>query len=122
MNRETIAGIVTLVLTAQAAMIIALLSSVSRRRQSEARSNAILRALPDLMFVQTREGVYLDYSAKDTATLLVPPEQFLGRNMSEILPPALAVRFEAGFSRLVRDQGEEPVIIEYEVPIPSGEI
>ena len=32
-------------------------------RASEARSQAILRAVPDLMFLQSMDGVYLDYHA-----------------------------------------------------------
>ena len=32
-------------------------------RQTEERNSAIVTAIPDLMFVQTRDGVYLDYHA-----------------------------------------------------------
>ena len=87
MSREMIAGAVTLVVAAQAALIVALLVSRARRRESEARNNAFLRALPDLMFLLTREGVYLDYSAKDETALIVPPEQFLGKDMRDTIPP-----------------------------------
>jgi PAS domain S-box-containing protein len=55
--------------------------------ESEARNTSILKAIPDLMFLQHEDGTYLDYYAKDPNDLLVPPEQFLGRNMREILPP-----------------------------------
>jgi PAS domain S-box-containing protein len=120
MSRETIAGIVILIVAAQAALIVALLVSRARRRQSEARNNAILRALPDLMFVQTREGVYVDYSAKDESVLLAPPSYFLGKTMREILPLPLAEMFEERMPRLFA--GEEPVIVEYDVPVPSGEV
>jgi PAS domain S-box-containing protein len=119
MSRETIVGAVALLVAAQAGWIAALLVSRRRRRRTEARNNAILRALPDLMFVQTRDGVYVDYNAKDESLLLVPPSQFLGRNMREILPPPLTAKFEEKFRRLFA--GEEPVIVEYEVPLPSGQ-
>ncbi|HEY9225697.1 MAG TPA: PAS domain-containing protein, partial [Gemmatimonadaceae bacterium] len=105
---------------AQAALIAALLASRARRRQSEARNNAILRAIPDIVFVQSRDGVYLDYSAKDRSVLLVPPSRFLGKNMREILPPALAETFASSINRLF--EGQEPMIVEYDVPIPSGEL
>ena len=120
MSRETIAGIVILIVAAQAALIVALLVSRARRRQSEARNNAILRALPDLMFVQTRDGVYVDYSAKDESVLLAPPSHFLGRPMREILPLPLAEMFEERIAQLFT--GEEPVVVEYDVPVPSGEV
>ena len=119
MSRETIVGAVALLVAAQAGWIAALLVSRRRRRRTEARNNAILRALPDLMFVQTRDGVYVDYNAKDESLLLVPPSQFLGRNMREILPPFLTAKFDEKFRRLFA--GEEPVMVEYEVPLPSGE-
>jgi PAS domain S-box-containing protein len=50
-------------------------------RESEEKNRAILHALPDLIFVQSKDGVYLDYHAKDPRALLVPPEQFIGKNM-----------------------------------------
>mgnify|MGYP003578627600 CR=1 FL=1 len=43
-------------------------------RESEEKNRAILQALPDLMFVQSNDGVYLDYHAKDPNALLVEPE------------------------------------------------
>src|SRR5262249_39984006 len=46
-------------------------------RESEEKNRAILHALPDLMFVQSKDGVYLDYHAKDSKGLLVEPERFL---------------------------------------------
>ena len=120
MSRETIVGAVALLVAVQAGWIVALLVSRARRRRTEARNSAILRALPDLMFVQTRDGVYVDYSARDESVLLVPPSQFLGRRMRDILPPSLNAMFEEKFQRLFN--GEEPVFVEYEVPLPSGEM
>jgi PAS domain S-box-containing protein len=56
---------------------------------SEARNRAILRAIPDMMFLQTVEGVYLDYHARDVSKLLAPPSTFLGKNFREVLPHPL---------------------------------
>ena len=58
----------------------------------EARNSAILRALPDLMFVMARDGTYLDFHARDLSQLLVPPDQFLGKKMGDVLPPDLSPR------------------------------
>ena len=76
MSRETIVVAVALVVAAQAGWITALLVSRARWRRTEARNSAILRALPDLMFIQTRDGVYVDYNAKDESLLFVPPSSF----------------------------------------------
>ena len=78
---------------------------------SEARNRALLNAIPDLMFVLTRDGIYLDYHAKETDLLLVPPEQFLGRNISEVMPPDLAAEFQ----KLFAQASDKPSLLEYEI-------
>ncbi len=87
-------------------------------RESEEKNRAILQALPDLMFVQSRDGVYLDYHAKNPKALLVPPEQFIGKNMREVLPPELAQEFARGFESVMESM--EPVIREYSLGIEGG--
>jgi PAS domain S-box-containing protein len=83
-------------------------------RQIEQRHQDIIRTLPDLMFVQTAEGIYLDYTASESSELLVPPEEFLGKNMRDVLPEELADRFFNCFQR-AKETGEVQ-ILEYTVP------
>ncbi len=120
MSRETVVGAVLVLMAIQAGWIAALLMSRARRRHAQARSDAIVRALPDLMFVQTLDGTYVDYSAKDESLLFVPPSRFLGRRMHDVLPPPLTAMLEARFKRLL--EGEQTVTVEYEGPLPSGEL
>jgi PAS domain S-box-containing protein len=82
-----------------------------RLRESEERNRAILQALPDLIFVQSREGVYLDYHAKDDKALLVKPEEFLGKNMRQVLPEELAQIFARCFESVMNTS--EPVVQDY---------
>ena len=84
------------------------------RQQSEERSHAILEAMPDLMFLLTPDGVFLDYHAKNRRDLLVPPEEFLGKNMRDVLPPTLA---ETLSQRFVEVQRGETQVTEYELEI-----
>ena len=86
--------------------------SEDARRQSEERTRALLQAVPDSMFLQTRDGVYLDYHAKDPKTLMVPPDLFLGKNVRDVLPPDLA---EAFLQRFKRAETGEPQIMEYDL-------
>ena len=88
-------------------------------RASEARSLAILRAVPDLMFLQSLDGVYLDYHASRPDRLFVPPESFLGKNMREVLPPAVLSAVEPAFVKAAG--GAETVVVEYEIPMPHGD-
>ena len=80
-------------------------------RQSEERNRAILRAIPDWMFVLSNDGVYLDCHVKDPKALLVPPETFLGKRMRDIMPPSLCEMFERAFERAVATN--EPERLEY---------
>ena len=98
---------------------------ISDRRRAEeqladhkAHTHALLCALPHLTFAMTREGVYLDYHAKDPRDLFVPPEQFLGKNIRDIMPPEIADKITAAFASL--DDGPEPAIVDYSLPL-SGE-
>ena len=88
-------------------------------RFSESRTSAILRVMPDLMFVMSHDGTYLDYHAKDPRDLFVPPEQFLGKNVFDIMPPELSAVFAPAIARA--DATGEPVVVEYALPMPDGE-
>lgn len=58
--------------------------------RSEAKNRALLTALPDVMFRISKEGVYLEFFAAEGFELLMPPNEFLGKNMAEVLPADLA--------------------------------
>ncbi len=69
-------------------------------RHSEERNRAILRAIPDWMFVISSDGVFLDYHVeKNPEGLLAPPEVFLGKSMHEVLPSWLAEAHQRAFER-----------------------
>jgi signal transduction histidine kinase len=82
---------------------------------AEARTGALLKAIPDLMFVLHRDGTYLDYDARDPKLLFVPSSAFLGRKVREIMPPALAEVMMDALQRAC--QIDEPVVVEYELPM-----
>jgi PAS domain S-box-containing protein len=80
-------------------------------RHSEARNQAILRAIPDWMFLTTVEGVFLDYHAKDVSKLHVPPSAFLGRSVRDVLPPSIAEPLAQAFGRA--SESDEAEKVEY---------
>ena len=113
-----------------AELLIALLTAVlaglviSRRalaratvalNQSEADKLATFSALPDLIFIMNRDGVYLDCHTRDLKALLVPPEQFLGRRMRDVLPPPLVPRMEHAFEAALASNAT--VLVEYSLDI-----
>jgi PAS domain S-box-containing protein len=84
-------------------------------RQTEEQNRAILRAIPDLMFLQNKDGVYLDHHAKDPSLLLVPPEQFLGKKMEQVLPADLAAELGRCFKRAL--ETNETQVHEYSLSV-----
>jgi C4-dicarboxylate-specific signal transduction histidine kinase len=86
---------------------------------SEERNQAILRAIPDWMFLTTAEGVFLDYHAKDPSRLHVAPSAFLGRNIREVLPPPIAEALAQASARAsVSDEAEK---VEYRLGSEDAE-
>jgi len=88
-------------------------------RETEERNAAIVTAIPDLMFLFSPEGVYLDCHASNHQGLLMPPEKFLGKNMREMIPAELAERFFEAFERASENPG--PQVLEYKLSNDLGE-
>lgn len=95
-------------------------SNLRSARDSEARQRALLNAVPDLIFLNHRNGTFLDVKAGDASRLLMPPEAFLGRTPRDILPPDLADRIMSAFEQALTQGGEH--IVEYTLPMPSGTV
>ena len=71
-------------------------------RQSEARNRAIVDALPDLVFRMNGEGIYLDFRAPRIENLAVEPDQIIGRNIHELLPPDVAEKCMAYIQKALK--------------------
>jgi len=66
------------------------------------RWRVMLDAIPDLLFVLSREGVYLDCNATHPDWASMQPEQFLGKNVRDVTPGDLAERLAASLARVVQ--------------------
>lgn len=93
----------------------------SDRRRYDQELKSIFNALPDFYFRLKPDGTILSYRANPTAMdeLYVPPEQFIGRRMNDILPPPQAALFAAKFEEQ-RSSGKV-ITFEYQLTIPNGE-
>jgi len=58
--------------------------------QLEQERAAILRAIPDMIFVFDREGVYRDFKPSTGVQPTLPPEQFPGKKITEAFPDEIA--------------------------------
>ncbi len=87
-------------------------------RDANARLQATLSALPDLMFSLDREGRFEMYHAKDAAQLYVADSEFMGRKVTEVLPESA--------SRIVMAALEEAAVnglhrgAVYSLSLPQG--
>ncbi len=59
-------------------------------KESESKSRAFLKALPDMMFMLDKTGTFVDFHSPDTNALLVEPDHFLGRRINDVLPGKIA--------------------------------
>jgi PAS domain S-box-containing protein len=59
-------------------------------RQSEARTRALLDAVPDMIFEFKRDGTIIQFISSAISKPLLPPEQFLGKRITDVLPDSVA--------------------------------
>lgn len=59
-------------------------------RTSEQRYRALVEAFPDLLFVLDDQGTFLHYKKRAAETLLMPPEQFVGQSIQDVMPDKIA--------------------------------
>jgi PAS domain S-box-containing protein len=54
---------------------------------SEARTRALLAAIPDLIFVIRDDGTIVDFQSAPGHVLMAPVEEFLGKKLQQLAPP-----------------------------------
>lgn len=63
---------------------LALKNSQEQLSQSVRNMETLLRTMPDIMFVLTRDGVYVEYWVEDESDLAIPSRSIVGSNISEL--------------------------------------
>jgi two-component system NtrC family sensor kinase len=88
-------------------------------KRSEERLSALLQAIPDLIFRQSVDGTFLDFSCSTAQETLMRPEDFVGRNMRELPMPRHVV--DMTFENIAKVLREGLVAIyDYEMELPQG--
>ena len=87
-------------------------------RASESKIHALMDAVPDMMFVLNREGVFLDYHASSQDGLYASPEFFLGKNIRDVLPSEMVNGYLSCMEQIV--PGGESRLFEYALDIEDG--
>ena len=90
-------------------------STEARLRAAESGHAAVLAALPDLIFRVNRAGEFLEYFASAQFDPLVPPEEFLGKTIADVMPAPVA---QAGLECLEQVfESPQPRVFEYELEL-----
>ncbi len=88
-------------------------------RANEAKNKALLDAIPDMIFVQNHKGDYLECFAPEPEKLFMTPEEFIGKNMKEVLPPHVHSVIKRALDLAIQDKNIQ--IGEYSVSTKEGE-
>ena len=82
--------------------------------ESQARNQAILTALPDLVFLLSVDGTFLDVHPREHRHFLSAPDYFLGRKVTEVMPPDLANQIMRCLERVMTEGSAR---LEYDVTV-----
>ncbi|MBI5823864.1 MAG: PAS domain S-box protein [Chloroflexi bacterium] len=86
-------------------------------QNAEARKRAILQSIPDMIFEVARNGTFLDFMASAEIAPLMPPAEFIGRNIKELFPPMIAEQAMFAIERTLATEQ----IHAFEYGLPPGE-
>jgi len=84
-------------------------------RLSEAQNRALVAAIPDLIFTNRSDGLFLAVHAPDQGLLMLPPPAFLQRRIVEIMPQSIADLFMSAFTRALASDTVQEVIYSLEI-------
>ncbi|AHM58236.1 diguanylate cyclase with PAS/PAC sensor (plasmid) [Peptoclostridium acidaminophilum DSM 3953] len=87
-----------------------LTAALSELESSQEQIRAIIDAMPDMIFIVDSEGVFLDYlSRKQKESLLVQPEDFIGRKIADLFPYDITAKFMKGID-IVKNTGKNTML------------
>gem|GEM_PF-582955 len=107
----SVSGALLIVLVVVAGLLVRASRSARLIAEGQRRQAAIIEAIPDLLFVLDRDGVFLEYSGGDRSLLYADPEHFLGKRCEDVLPPELATNVRNSIKRACACG--KPIVIEY---------
>jgi len=70
--------------------------------RSENRLRAVLNSLPDIIFIYDNKGVFVDFYVQSKELLLVPPQEAIGKHISDVFPAPMNEKLVGAFERAVK--------------------
>ena len=100
------------------AFSIELAKSKEKAERINEQMSALLKAMPDIILIQNREGIFIDYHAHQSVKLFVPPELFLGKSYFDVLPSEIAIEFKPIFELAFETRQVQS--FDYSLIMPNG--
>jgi PAS domain S-box-containing protein len=91
---------------------------ITKRKESEERQQALLKAIPDILFRVTADGTYLDYHVPHGFHMFIDPQTVMGRNIHEVLPPEIAHSLSRNLAEVTATG--QLTHFEYQLQAPQG--
>lgn len=95
-------------------------SAADLARMRSAELESVFQALPDLYFRVARDGTLLGFRGRP-GDLYLPPEQFIGRRVQDVLPAQAGEQFGAAIEALAAAPAGSHRSFEYALPMPGGD-
>lgn len=89
-------------------------------RESEERNRAILKAMPDFIFVFDKNGTFIDCNIPEGKNLLMSMESFIGKSIKEIFPGYVAEMVLDGIKKVF--ETKEAQIIQYKLQVEEKSV
>lgn len=87
-------------------------------QRSEARTRALLNAIPDMIFEFDSAGIIRQFIPSPTSNPLLPPEEFLGKHINQVMPPSVVDQTMFAIQRAL--ESRQLHVFEYQLPV-NGE-
>jgi PAS domain S-box-containing protein len=105
-------------IASQAAISIENARLFHETQDSEAELRALFASMNDVIIVYDREGKYVRIAPTNPSLLVRPPEEMVGRNIRDILPPDLVEQFMASIQEALST--DKIVRVEYPLSISGN--
>ena len=89
-------------------------------QSSEVRNQAIVDAIPDLLFRIGIDGTMKDYVAP-TESLAIPPDQWLGKKFRDVMPQDVSDLVAKAMDEAVKERNIQSIEYVLPIPYPDGE-
>lgn len=96
-------------------MFVSAAGNVPELSQPSLSVEEIFGVFPDLIFVLNRDSIITEFHAGNSSDLYVPPEQFLGKSMCDVLPLEASTKIRSALESATQKRAAE--VIEYRLVI-----